>query len=291
VISLAGALAIGAALPMAYLMWYNKLTTGGFLRFGYDVANRGFQALGFGLRGFVMYKGHGLPVERVARFGAGTAIQQSLVTVQGGLARFWPSGLALPVLFLARFLRVRVPWRYALPFALLPVAYFFYFFQSGRYVFELLPFAMVGTAWLVFRISERSTALAAALAAVILCTNLVDTAAFLAGRHDYERARAPFYQAIESAQHAHSKVLVFVNDTSPGFTEPILQALYAYNLDGPFSGDVVVARDIGAADTLLVQEYPGYFPVRMALEPDRRTEDPWRWRPRITRLSEAAPPS
>jgi len=50
-----------------------------------------------------------------------------------------------------------------------------------------------------------------------------------------------------------------------------------------------VARDIGAADTVLADEYPGYFPVRLTLVPDGSTDDPWRWQPRITHLAGGGP--
>jgi hypothetical protein len=283
VLSLLGTLAFGAAGPIAYLMWYNHMTTGGFLRFGYTMANHGFQSLGFGLRGFITYKGKGLPIERVAEFGPGQAARQLAVTVQSVTARLWPGAMAFPLLFLARQLGVRPRLRSVLPFALLPLAYAFYFFPSDRYMFSLLPFAMVGTAWLVRGVWREAPKVATALAAVLVCIQAAAGGGELIGLSNRAKTREPFIEAVESVHRTHPKVLVFVDDTSPGRQEPILEALYAYNLEGSYHGDVVVARDLGAADQVLETEYPDYYPVRLSLVP--KGNDPWLWRPRVTPIA------
>lgn len=287
VASMLGALVVGGAGPIAYLMWYNHVTTGGFLRFGYTLANNGLQALGFGIRGFIIYKGEGLPSEHAVSFGPGRAVEQLVTTIQDVVAMFWPGALAVPLLFLARYLGVRPRWRSVLPFLLLPAAYFFYFYQADRYEFSLLPFAMVGTAWLVARLSRERRTVAIAIGTLLVGTNLVDAAGVLMVRQRAASHREPFFEAVESVRGGHPKVLVFVQDTSPGYTEPILQALYRYNLEGSFHGDVVVARDLGAADRALVQAYPGYYPVRLSLVRDEGIRDPWQMRPRVTPLGKA----
>ncbi|MGH7668433.1 MAG: hypothetical protein ACRENQ_02985, partial [Gemmatimonadaceae bacterium] len=58
-----------AAIPVAYLLWYNRLTTGSPFHFGYGRAEHGFQALGFGTRGLVRYGASGLPSIDVSTFG------------------------------------------------------------------------------------------------------------------------------------------------------------------------------------------------------------------------------
>ena len=263
VVQAGAVIAAGAAFPLIYLFWYNLSTTGSPLRFGYTLAERGFQALGFGTRGFVRYGSDGLPFLDVSRFGAHEAAVHAARGLRRMLAVFWPASLVLPLVFLALHLGARIRWRLVAPFALLPVAYFFYFFAGVRFVFELLPFAMVATAWLAVRVWDRRPLAALAVAALLLASTAAAIPPWLAPRGNLAHMYAPALRAIARQRAEHGRVLVFVRDASPDPTKPFFTAMYAHNLDGAFHGPVVVARDLGDADSVLVARYPGYVPFRL----------------------------
>ncbi len=254
------AMLAGAALPMAHLLWYNLMTTGSPFRFGYTLAEHGFQALGFGTRGFVRYGANGLPWMDVSGFGVHQAVVHSARGFRQMLAVFWPASLVLPLVFLVRHVGVRIRWRLVAPFALLPGAYFFYFYAGVRFLFELLPIAMVGTAWLLVRIADRRPGAAVAAAALMLVTSVAAIEPWLAPRANLAHTYGPAFQAIDRVRRQHTNVLVFVRELSPDPTKPFFTAMYAHNLQGAFHGPVVVARDLGAADTTLIAHYPGYAP-------------------------------
>jgi hypothetical protein len=269
---LARAMALGAALPLAYLLWYNRVTTGATLRFGYDLANHGLHAMGFGVRGFVSYTDHGLPAREVIDFGLGQALAHLATTVREALADFWPASLVLPLLFLGSHSGRRVRWRVVAPFAVLPAAYFFYFFHAERFVFELLPFAMVATGWLIAGIWERQRQLAMVAVALLIGARALGVGRALLERRGRVERRRGLYGAIASARREHHKVLLFVKDASRGAwgREIVLEGLYAYNLRGEFHGDVVVSRDLGPEDQVLMAKYPEHYPVFVSIaSPDR----------------------
>ncbi len=259
-VSAGTAMLAGAALPMAYLLWYNMLTTGSPIRFGYALAERGFHALGFGVRGFVRYGTSGVPALDVYPFNAYAATVDAARGIRRMLAVFWPASLVLPLAFLAGQLGTRVRWRLVLPFALVPAAYFFYFYADFRFFFELFPLAMVGTAWLVVRIADRRPAAAIAVGALMLASSVAAVGPWMATRANRGRPYAPILQAVDRARAQHGRVLVFVRDVSTDVTKSFFTAMYAENLQGAFHGPVVVARDLGPLDTTLIARYPGYVP-------------------------------
>ena len=261
------AMLAGAALPMAYLLWYNTLTTGSPLRFGYEIAERGFHALGFGTRGFVRYGMSGRPSLDVSPFGVHEAAVDTARGIRRMLAVFWPASMVLPLAFLAGQLGARVRWRLVLPFALLPAAYFFYFYADFRFLFELMPLAMVGTAWLLVRVADRRPAAAMAVGALMFVSSVGGVGLWMATRASRARPYAPILQAIDRARAQHGRVLVFVRDVSPDVTKSFFTAIYAENLQGAFHGPVVVARDLGASDSALIARYPGYVPFLLTNGP------------------------
>lgn len=258
------AMLAGAAVPIGVLLWYNQLTTGSPFRFGYDVAERGFHALGFGPRGFVRYGMNGLPSLDVYPFDVHAATIYTARGIRRMLAVFWPASLVLPLAFLAGQLGARLRWRLVLPFALLPAAYFFYFYADFRFFFELLPLAMVGTAWLMVRVADRRPAAATALGVVMFASSFAVVGPWMATRANRARPYAPILQEIGRARAQHGHVLVFVRDVSTDVTKSFFTAMYAENLAGSFHGPIVVARDLGASDTTLMARYPGYAPYLLS---------------------------
>jgi hypothetical protein len=251
----------GALVPIGWLMYYNWQTTGSAFQFGYDVANHGLHALGFGIRGAVVYKLTGLPFEDVTMFGPARAFINFGGAVHAALADFWPTYFIFPLLFLVSRAGLTLRWGLLAPFALLPGAYFFYPIYSGsRFYFELLPFAMVGTASLVHRLAQRRKAEGVALAGLLLATMLVDASRKAVDRRKEYEDRNVFFEAVERVRVEHPKLLVFVQDRWPGTKEHILESLYWYNLES-FPSDVIVARDLGERDCGLLQRFPNHFAV------------------------------
>ncbi|MGH7670038.1 MAG: hypothetical protein ACRENQ_11160, partial [Gemmatimonadaceae bacterium] len=197
----------------------------------------------------------------VSTFGMHQAVVHSARGLRQMLAVFWPASLVLPLLFLVRHVGERVQWRLVAPFALLPAAYFFYFYAGVRFLFELLPIAMVGTAWLVVRLSHRRPAAAVAVGTLMLVSTVVAIPPWMTPRANLARMYDPAFHAIDRQRTQHGRVLVFVRDLSPDPTRPFFTAMYALNLEGAFHGRVVVARDLGESDSTLIARYPGYLPL------------------------------
>jgi len=279
---------VGGAIPVGLLMYYNLETTGAFARFGYDVAEHGLHALGFGRRGFVEYTTAGAPIERTAAFGPAQAVQNVRENILAGLFDFWPTALVFPLMYLASRAGVTWRWRPLAAFVVLPLAHFFYFyhFSAERFYFELLPFAMVGTAFLVDGLIRRRPAAGVALAAVLVATMLVDTGIMAVGRRRESQGWALSANVVERLRADHPKLLVFVHSelpqqaADPGtepihwWGEPAMQPLYWYNVYR-FPSDVVVARDLGPRDSVLSRQFPGRYEVMLSVLPGPNAGDPW----------------
>lgn len=278
----------GALIPAALLMYYNLETTGAFARFGYDVAEHGLHALGFGLRGFVEYSNAGIATERTAPFGLADALNNARENLYAGLLDVWPMALVFPIAYLAA--RAGVAWR-RLPlaaFAVLPLAHFFYFyhFEADRFYFELLPFAMVATAFLIDGLTRRRPALGVAMIGLLVATMLVDTGMMFVRRRDNYKQWTESSAIVERLRADHPKLLVFVHSELPQqqanagdepvrwWGEPGMQPLYWYDVYG-FPSDVIVARDLGPRDSVLSRRFPGRYEVELSVRPGPPGGVPW----------------
>jgi hypothetical protein len=283
-----GAACAGGLIPAALLMYYNLETTGALGRFGYDLAEHGLHAFGFGIRGFVEYTNAGVPTERAVPFGLVDALKNVRENLYAGLLDAWPAMLVFPIAFLAA--RAGVTWR-RLPlaaFAILPVAHFFYFyhFDADRFYFELLPFAMVATAFLIDGLARRRPALGVAITALLVATMLVDTGVVISERRDYYKRWTESSAIVERLRAQHPKLLVFVHSDLPQpaadpdgapvrwWGEPGMQPLYWYNVYG-FPSDVIVARDLGPRDSVLSRLFPGRYEVELSVRPAPPGGVPW----------------
>jgi hypothetical protein len=280
----------GGVIPIAFLMYYNLQTTGAVLRFGYDLAEHGLHALGFGRRGFVEYTTTGVPVERTFTFGPLLALRYAGDNLRVGLFDFFTTGvLIVPVTYVALRSGVRWRWRRIAAFLVLPLAYFFYFFhneRSDRFYFEIFPFAMVGTAFLVHGLAKRRRSVGIALGGLLAASMLVDTAITALKRRGVQTRSIAVSAAVERLRAEHSKLLVFVRTdlpqqaADPGsepilwWGEPVIQYLYWYNVYG-FPSDVVVARDLGALDTALARRFPERYAVLLTIRQAPPGGEPW----------------
>ncbi|HEU4564730.1 MAG TPA: hypothetical protein VFS05_08785, partial [Gemmatimonadaceae bacterium] len=259
-LALGGLIAAGAVLPIAALLAYNAATTGRPLTFGYTAVHGHLHDLGFGRRGFRLHGGSWSWHEAAQRFTPGAAARRLAQQSWDIAVRLVPGFLLLPLLWLALARGAAVRWRMVAPFALLPAAYFFYFFTTSRFYSELFPFALVGVAILVAELGARRwRSTGAPLAVLLVAASGAGILAWGGGRQ--ERARdvvLPAAAAVDSARARHGRVLVFIDEEQPEWY--LFRRLSLFN-DG-FDGDVVVARDLGPANAALQRRLPGHVPLR-----------------------------
>ena len=253
-------LCVGGALPFGALLAYNTATNGHPTRFGYRAAQGHLNDLGFGRRGIVLYDDEVRPVVQASEFTFADAARAELTSVVWPFSRdLFPIWGLLPLLAVAAAYRVRVRASLVLALAVLPIVNFFYYANGERMHVELLPFAIVGAVLLVARLRELDPRAASALAVFLVGANLVTSAARIAG--DWrQRQHAPaetetFVRAVRDSSRAAPGVLVLVRDRP--LAEPLLLGLWRFDV-GPFPGPVVVARDLGAANSRLACRLPGY---------------------------------
>src|SRR5262249_56582650 len=123
----------GAIAPLVFLLYYNAATTGAPLRFGYDMAQHGLQAVGFGRRGFLEYNAVGVAFEHAFAFGPMLAVRFLRQNLSMAVAEsFSPIVLVIPIAFVAWRAGVRWRWLPVSAFAVLPFAYAFYFYHGGN---------------------------------------------------------------------------------------------------------------------------------------------------------------
>ena len=250
----------GALLPVGALLAYNAATNGHPLRLGYRAAQGHLNDLGFGRRGLVLYDDDARPVVQATDFTFADAVRDEIAYVVWPFARdLVPVWGLLPLLAVAVAYRVRVRASLVLAFAVLPAVNFFYFANGERMHVELLPFALVGAAYLVWRVRAHDPRAATALAVFLVGANLV-TSTIRTAADWRQRRLAPgetdtFVQAVRDSSRAAPNVLVLVRDRP--LAEPLLLGLWRFNL-GPFPGRVVVGRDLGAENARLACRLPGY---------------------------------
>lgn len=248
--------AAGALLPIALTLAYNIATTGRATHFGYVAANGQLQTLGLGPRGFVPPQGGGpppavgAPVTRAVTFGGAAEL--------AGMAALslLPLGLLLPVLVVGARRSGRI-WSVAAAFALLPVSQALFFSGAGlRLNLELLPFVCLGIALLLARLWSSSRPDLARPTALLLAVALPVLAAATVQVKRGTTGRCRSAEAAVRARARETRLLLFVPRPPRNGAEPLFECLWKWNADG-FDGPVVVARDVGADDSILVRRYPG----------------------------------
>jgi hypothetical protein len=171
--------------------------------------------------------------------------------------------LILPLLFLARRLSVPRRWAALTPFAVLPVAYFFYFYHDARFYVELVPFFMLITAGFAAELVRRDRLVVAPLVGFAIWAAVASGGQFSRERRVSESQLAYFHD-VESLRKVHGRLLVFAHDDTAGTAsdsgDELFTMLYWYNTQS-FNGDVVVVRDVARLRPLAMACFPSRLPV------------------------------
>lgn len=281
---------VGAAIPGVLLLAYNFRTTGHPLRFGYDLAHGGLQALGFGTRGEIWYTVDGLPVNRVVEFTPLDGVGQFLTTLGDGIVHFWPGGLIVVLVAIGIRTGFAIRSRVLIPFLFLPAVYSVYFYSNVRFMLELLPFAMVATVFWAQQLREKGERVNH-----LVCWLTVGlTIAVGAGRFTLNRpladSRRVYFEAVERTTKRWGPLLVFVaqeraDASTSGAIEHGLEALYWYN-SREFGGNVIVGRDVETLRPVIRDRFPRHVPVRLVTGPEGSDSH---WEPPRVELLSIAP--
>ncbi len=262
----AGFVILGALPATIAQLWYNARTTGSAAHFGYDLAHRGLQALGFGVRGFIGYDRAGVMHPVTSPFHLGNAVYGLVSMIADTMATCQAVILILPLLFLARRLSVPRRWAVLIPFMVLPAAYFFYFYHDSRFYVVLVPFFMLLTAGLVEEVIRRDRRVAFALIGFAVWA-AVASYGQLASERGPSASRLAYFHDVDSLRQLHGRLLVFAHDDDAGTpfdnavtADELFTMLYWYNTQ-PFNGDVVVVRDVARLRRLAMACFPGRLPV------------------------------
>ncbi len=269
--TLLGGLALGGMPGAAMFLAYDLATTGHALRVGYAAVEGSLHHLGFGLRGTVTYFGDGLPKPLAATFGWHTAFSNLALRIWDCAAGLFPgAGVLLVLASVRQTLRGRRRFALVLAFLVLPAIHFFFFYSMARFYTELVPFFALGLAALIADCRPRWRA---ALASYLVVGGLVDAGGRFARLAPTGRQQRDQLAMVARAAEQHGPLTVFVQDS--GKIEPLLLSL-AWIGGGADAGRVLVARDLGAQDSVLIRAWPGRTPMRarwrvwgeaMALEP------------------------
>jgi dolichyl-phosphate-mannose-protein mannosyltransferase len=285
-------LAVGAAWPIAGLLAYNAWTTGSATTFGYAAVQGSLHDLGFGLRGYrVPHPDETVPYIAGRPYTPIMAVGGLFRYIATANATFVAIGLLAPLVALAVRMRLAIPWRALAAFAIVPVAYCFYFYWAMRFYTELLPFLAAGVAIVVVTLARRDRRSAIVLGTVLLAGNIVLMVPERLPRyqvdsawnaHAYLRDRRGIFGAfdgIEALRREHPRMLVFANDTLWGrYSTPVLSRTVLYDAQG-LDGAVLVVRDRGERNRVLIARYPDRWPVLMV----------WRGNDRAPRFTPLAP--
>ncbi len=262
---------LAALLPLGATLYYNRVTTGDSLTFGYQAANDHLHDLGFGQRGFVDYDSLARPYVYASDFTLRTAVDNTAKRAWDLTSGLMPAFLLPALIVLGAYHRCRVDWVQISVFFLLPAAQFFYFYSEPRFLIELLPFLFIGIGILFAQVTAKQRLAARAVLLLALVGNLLLSAGAIWGARP-EPLLELFHQ-IDMAQQRYSRLLVFVSQGCRlGHPPPRgvrrcgpYTMLYWYDVD-TFPGPVVVARDLGPRDTEIIERFPDRVPMRVTTD-------------------------
>lgn len=251
---IAVAAALGPALPLALLLYYNHLATGSALVFGYKDLYGDTLALGFGPRQFPYPH---TPAEGLRLF-------HSRLLALSRNAFYSP----VPALFIAGLAFVlekpgRASIWLGLTFIALPAGYVLYFFQDffyePRFLFETSGiFAVLCGRGLVLAYRRWAGRDGAAhfIATAALATLLLFVPAGLAGLARQGDIDDSLREMIEAAEPGRAII----------FVEPLYYPM-GMALQSPFlDGDIIYVRDLGDGREELMSRYPGRAAYRFHRE-------------------------
>lgn len=261
---LAACVAVGGVPPAAFLFSHNLSVFGDPLTLAYSVMHPGMYDLGFGRRGFRVLDQNQNWVTGGTQFGPGQGLARMTWRLLALNTTFVPVGMLAPIVASAVALGYRIRWGLVALFALLPLTLFFYWGPSLRQYSELFPFLILGAAFMLVHIADQRPRLAAGLLALVLAAHVMLGVPWPQGagrRHmpwatsDYAGVpgRKANFAIVDSLARVHGRVLLFSREASRFDNQ--IDELYQYNGSG-FDGPVVVARDRGALNSVLMQRLP-----------------------------------
>lgn len=270
--TLAIAIAIGGCVPGILFAIYNVQVFGHPLTVGYSFLNGHLYDLGFGTRGFDALGPDLQPVPRTTNFTPMIALRDLVHRLTALNTTFIPVGMLLPTAVLAVSNGYRIAWSRVAAFALIPFAYFFYWWGGLRVYTELLPFLMLGVASMIVAIGARRPRLAGSLIAVLIGTQAILALPWPVARADSHRpwsagvengyggaapGRFATFNVADSIAKANGKILLFASEKD--VVDNFIVRLYWFNQDR-LDGPVLVARDRGAKNAELIRHFPDRVP-------------------------------
>lgn len=238
----------GGIVPLLFLFWYNNITNGGPLVFGYDVAHDGLSALGFGPRGFITYTVDGLPQITTRDYSLPRALEELPRRVWGIITFVVPAGILLPLVGL---IRPRPSPGSVFLLLTLPLAYVFYFFSMPRLYLDVLPLWLITLTVAISRSTFRPEVVRGVLGVAVLMNALAGGTALLSAWKERNNPVHPAQLILQVAEE-RGPLLVFVRGGA-GFT--ILGRLWWLNIQGCDSPAIVV-RDLGARNHVAQRAFP-----------------------------------
>jgi hypothetical protein len=185
-----------------------------------------------------------------------------------------------------------------LPLLVLPLVYSFYWFREARLISEMLPFLLIGIAAILVHATVAHPRFGRALCVLAIAGSVFMNLPWArpstgiptpwrASPYVHDRRIFVLFDAVERLRREHGRLLVFVQETDQAkqrlFT-PGFYRLFMLN-DRGFESDVLVARDLGAANETLIQRFPDRVPVRIVWHDGRvptnrrvvvtRLDEPW----------------
>jgi hypothetical protein len=263
---------LGAALPAAVFVLHNLSVFEQPLALGYQVLHPGLYDLGFGTRGFNVLDDNAQWRPMTFEFTASDGLRHLLQRLARMNTTFVPVGLLLPLIAGAVAAGARLRWAAVALFALLPVVHAFYWADTLRLYWELLPFLLLGLTALLIAINALAPRAAASMVALLVASQLIvalpwppksgeDHRPWSAGLdHTYGRAAPGRWATLREAQRLadqHGQIVLFTREESP--YDNLIDRLYAFNGDR-FDGPILVARDLGPLNAKVMDRFPRRVP-------------------------------
>ena len=271
-VQMAVAVAAGAVLPLTMFVLHNISVFDRPLALGYQVLHPGLYDLGFGQRGFNVLDDTAQWRPMAFAFSAADGVRSFLQRLARMNTTFVPVGLLLPSIAGALAVGARIRWPAVALFGVLPVVHIFFWGDTLRLYWELLPFVILALTSLVVSINTRSPRAAATLVALLVASQLIvalpwpsksgdSHRPWSAGLdHTYGRTApgrwATLHRAVDLAKE-HGQVVLFAREQS--IYDNLIDRLYAFNGDR-FDGPILVARDLGPLNENVMSRFPRRVP-------------------------------
>lgn len=248
--------------------YYNHITTGKATRFGYTAASGEHHALGFGTRGSATYGNRGEPRLKVEQFTPQAAIIRQASVLWVNLLSILPVALLVPFGLMARRYGPPFEWQTFAAFLALPIGYGLWFSNAPHFHVDLLPFAFVAVAAVFEHVRALNPMLGRTLGVflVLLVPSIAITDTYV-DRGVFRPCRQTYRDVDQLSKRGNTLVFVSEKPSRRG-AERLLECLFVFNTYG-LEGKVVVARDLGASNGVLMDRYPEHRALRVSWDDAR----------------------